>query len=153
MRAPLRLTVLAALLLAGCGRAPDVILSGERLPLRESGGTLVAAPRGLALSAPQANADWTHRNGGPDHALGHPALGGALQSLFSVQIGEGNSRGARITAEPVVAGGRIFTLDARATVQAFSTGGEVLWSQSVVPPDAVRPDASGGGLATDGVKI
>ncbi|CAA9387957.1 MAG: Outer membrane protein YfgL, lipoprotein component of the protein assembly complex (forms a complex with YaeT, YfiO, and NlpB) [uncultured Rubellimicrobium sp.] len=153
MRAPLRLTVLAALLLAGCGRAPDVILSGERLPLRETGGVLVAAPRGLALSAPQANADWTHRNGGPDHAPGHPALGGALQPLFSVQIGEGNSRGARITAEPVVAGGRLFTLDARATVQAFSTGGEVLWSQSVVPPDAVRPDASGGGLATDGATL
>uniref|UniRef100_A0AAN0M6J3 Uncharacterized protein n=1 Tax=Yoonia rhodophyticola TaxID=3137370 RepID=A0AAN0M6J3_9RHOB len=31
-------------------------------------------------------------------------------------IGEGDSRRARITADPVVAGGVIYTLDARATV-------------------------------------
>ena len=38
------------------------------------------------------------------------------RSPSRVPIGEGDSRGARITAEPVVAGGRVFTLDARATV-------------------------------------
>ena len=81
---------------------------------------------GIALPAAQANADWTHRGGGPDHGLGHVALGGSLRPLFSVPIGEGSSRRARITGEPVVAGGRVFTLDARDTVTAFSTAGQAL---------------------------
>jgi outer membrane protein assembly factor BamB len=156
MRAASLALVVTALALAGCGRAPDVVLSGERLPLRDgtlSNGTLVAPPRGIALPAAQAYADWTHRNRAPDHNPGHPALGGALQPLFSVPVGEGNSRAARITAEPVIAGGRIFTLDARATASAFSTGGQLLWQRAVVPPDAARPDAAGGGLATDGATL
>ncbi|EYD77046.1 Outer membrane protein YfgL, lipoprotein component of the protein assembly complex [Rubellimicrobium mesophilum DSM 19309] len=153
MASPLRLTFLAALLLAGCGGPRDVILTGTRYPLRAgtfSNPEPVAAPRGIALPAPVANADWTHRGGGPDHDPGHVALPGALALAFAVPIGEGDSRGARITAEPVVAGGRIFTLDARATVSAFSTGGQLLWRRPVLPPDAAVTDASGGGLSTDG---
>ncbi len=153
---PLRLTFLAALALSACGREADVPLPGDRLPLRA--GTFAtpvvqAAPRGIALPPAQANVDWTHRNGGPDHNAGHPALGGALQPLFALSIGEGDSRRARITAEPVIAGGRIFTLDARATVSAFSTGGQLLWSREVGPPNAQRADASGGGLSTDGTTV
>lgn len=141
-----------ALLLGACGEA-EVILPGERLALRS--GTFanpvpVAAPRGIALPAAIANADWTHRGGGPDHAAGHVALGGALAPLFEVGIGEGDSRRARITAQPVVAGGRVFTMDARATVSAFGVGGDALWSREVVPVADARADASGGGLATDG---
>lgn len=153
---PLLLSFLAALLLAGCGGEPDPILPGERLPLRDgtfSNPVLRGEARGIALPAQARNADWTHRNGGPDHNAGHPALSGTLQPLFSVPIGEGDSRGARITAEPVVAGGRVFTLDARATVSAFSTGGQLLWTREVVPPNAARSDASGGGLSTDGATV
>jgi outer membrane protein assembly factor BamB len=156
-RAPLALTLLAGLALAACNRGDDgPPLAGERLPLRAgtfANPVLVGQPRGIALPAAQANANWTHRNGAPDHNAGHPALGGSLQPLFSVGIGEGDSRGARITAEPVVAGNRIFTLDARATVSAFSTGGQLLWTREVVPPNASRADASGGGLSTDGATV
>ncbi len=156
MRAAPPLLLLVALTLAACGRRDDVILTGERLPLREgtfANPVLRGEPRGLALPPAQANADWTHRGGGPDHLPGHPALGGALQPLFAVAIGEGDSRRSRITAEPVIAGGRIFTLDARATVSAFSTGGQLLWSREVVPPPDSRADASGGGLSTDGATV
>lgn len=152
----LRLSLAALLLLAACGPRPEVPLPGERLPLRSgtyANPVLTAAPRGIALPAPRANADWTHRGGGPDHNPGHLALAGSLQPLFSVPIGEGDSRRARITAEPVIAGGRVFTLDARATVSAFSPGGQLLWSREVVPPDASRSDASGGGLSTDGATV
>lgn len=157
MRGGLLLGVALAALLAGCGRREaDVILSGERLALRD--GTLatpvlVAPPRGIALPAARANADWTHRGGGPDHAAGHVALDRSPSPLFSVPIGEGDSVAARITAEPVVAGGRVFTLDARATVTALSTGGATLWRQEVVPAADARADASGGGLSTDGATV
>ncbi|HVG47374.1 MAG TPA: PQQ-binding-like beta-propeller repeat protein [Rubellimicrobium sp.] len=156
MAAPLRLSFLAVLLLAACGGPPDVILTGARYPLRAgtfANAVPVAAPRGLALPAQVQNANWTHRGGGPDHNPGHVALPSALALAFSVPIGEGDSRGARITAEPVIAGGRVFTLDARATVSAFSTGGQLLWQRQVVPPDAARTDASGGGLSTDGAVV
>jgi outer membrane protein assembly factor BamB len=53
----------------------------------------------------------------------------------------------------VIAGGRVFTLDARATVSAFSTGGQLLWQRQVVPPEAMRSDASGGGVSTDGATV
>ena len=152
----LGLTLIGVVALAGCGGPPEVILTGERLPLRD--GTFnnvlpVGAARGIALPLQTVNADWTHRNGGPDHNPGHPALPGTLTPVFSVGIGEGNSRGARITAEPVVAAGRIFTLDARATVSAFATSGGLLWTRSVVPAGDDRSDASGGGLSTDGTTV
>lgn len=151
----LRLGLLAPLLLVGCGE-PEVILTGERYPLRAgtfSNPVPVAAPRGIALPAPVRNADWTHRGSGPAHDPGHLALPGALSLAFSASVGEGDSRGARITAEPVVAGGRVFTLDARATVSAFSTGGQLLWQRQVVPAGAMRSDASGGGLSTNGAVV
>ncbi|WP_210527474.1 PQQ-binding-like beta-propeller repeat protein [Rubellimicrobium arenae] len=148
-------TLLGALLLSACG-APDEILPGERLPLRAgtfSNAVPVAGPRGLALPPATANADWTHRNGGPAHVGGHPALPATLALAFSVPVGEGDTRRSRITAEPVVAGGRIFTLDARSVVSAFSTSGALLWTRDVRPPSDERADASGGGLATDGATI
>lgn len=150
----LSLTV-ASMALVACG-TPDEILPGERLALRAanvSNATPVAGPRAFALPQATLNADWTHRGGQPDHALPHPALGPALAPLFSVPIGEGDSRRARITAEPVVAGGRVFTLDVRATVTAHTTGGALLWSRDVVPVADARGDASGGGLSTDGATV
>lgn len=154
-RRRLALPVAGLLALSACGAA-DVILPGERSNFRDgfAGQELafVNEARPLSLPAAQANADWTHRGGGPDHALGHAALTG-LQPLFTVPIGEGNSRRARITADPVVAGGRVFTLDARARVQATSTAGAVLWSVDLTPPNDGPEDASGGGLATDGARV
>jgi outer membrane protein assembly factor BamB len=143
-------------LVAACGER-DVILPGDRLDIRDGlagqdvNATNIAQP--ISLPAAVANADWTHRNGGPDHQITHPALPGSLQQVFAVSIGEGNSRRARITADPVVAGGRIFTLDARSQVQATSTGGAVLWTQDVRPSSADPTDASGGGIATNGETV
>ncbi len=146
-------TTLSLFLLAACGER-DVILPGERLDIRDglAGQELVSAnsARPIALPATVTNADWTHRNGGPDHQITHPALPTALQQVFAVPIGEGNSRRARITADPVVAGGRIFTLDARSRVQATSTAGQVLWIQDVRPATSEATDASGGGISTNG---
>ena len=52
-----------------------------------------------------------------------------------------------------MAGGRVFTLDARATVAAHTTGGQPLWTREVVPVADARTDASGGGLSTDGASV
>lgn len=145
-------------LLSACG-ASDVILPGERLDIRAGfGPTQTAAPehneaRPLRLAPAQVNADWTHRSGDPAHFSGHPALGADLGLAFAADIGAGDSRRARITADPVVAGGRVFTLDSRAQVVATSTGGERLWSTNVTPGFEDPADVSGGGLAYAGGRL
>jgi len=147
-------TILAVIvglaLLAGCAER-DVILSGERLDIRaDQTAGFVNEARAISLPAAQVNAEWTHRNGGPTHAIPHPALGASLTQVMAVNIGEGDSRRFRITADPVVAGGRIFTLDAQSQVVATAPSGERLWSRVLgTPTDSLR-SASGGGLASNG---
>lgn len=136
---------LALVALSACGEK-DIILPGTREPIRaEAEQVNRAVP--IILSAPQANASWTHRNGDADHNSSQPALGAALTQIFAVDIGEGDSKGARITADPIVANGIVYTLDARSHVTATTTGGAPVWSADVTPPTDTRSDASGGGLA------
>ncbi|NBD28560.1 MAG: PQQ-binding-like beta-propeller repeat protein [Alphaproteobacteria bacterium] len=151
--------LLALGVLSACGER-DVILPGERLDIRadldgdpQPVAVMANEARPISLPAMVANTDWTHRNGGPDHAITHPALPGTLAPAFSVKIGEGDSRRHRITADPVVAAGRIFTLDSRSQVVATSTGGATLWSRSLAPASDNLRDASGGGLASDGTTV
>ena len=154
MAKSLTAAAIAALVLAACGEQ-EVILPGERLDLRDGTPAQTvqeAVDRAVPLSLPAAsvNADWTHRNGNPAHALSHPALNRGLQPVWSVSIGAGNGRKHRITADPVVANGRIFTMDSRALVSAFTTSGAVLWSTDLTPASDRSDDASGGGVAAAG---
>lgn len=140
-------------MLAACGGGPDVILPGERLDIRGDVPDTVAfvnEARPISLPAPSTNADWTHRNGGPSHSISNPTLAANLTPLFSASIGAGDTRRARITGDPVISGGRIFTIDSRSQVIATSTSGQRLWSSSVIPPTETQRDASGGGLAVAG---
>lgn len=151
-RASTYIVLAMAGLLAACGEK-DIILPGERLDIRGGAAgavSFVNEARPMSLPAAVANADWTHRNGGPTHAVKHPMLSTALTPLFSSDIGTGDTRRLRITADPVVSAGRIFTLDARSQVVATSTGGETLWSRTVIPATDNPTDASGGGLAVAG---
>ena len=143
--------ILAALT-AGCGEH-DVILSGERSDIRGGIAPFVNQVAAVNFAGARANADWTHRNGGPDHQISHPALGAALTQVMTVNIGEGDSRRARITAVPVVSGGVIFTLDARARVSATSTSGASLWAVDVTPGRDSATDASGGGVTVAGGRV
>lgn len=133
--------------LASCGEQ-DVILPGERLDLRPDQ-AIENEVRPINFASPVANANWTHRNGEPDHSIRHPALGANLTQVFSVDIGEGDSRRARITADPVVENGVVYTLDARARVSATNINGTALWSVDLTPSSDGANDASGGGLAVD----
>lgn len=147
-------------LLSGCGEK-ELILPGERFDVRtplESSVPIegepapaqpVAANRSVPISlpAPVTNADWTHRGSNVRHLAPHVALSAQPVRVWSANIGEGNSRRFRISATPVVADGRIFTLDARAGVAATSTGGGTLWQISLVPASDRGGEGSGGGLA------
>lgn len=155
-------------LVAGCANR-ELILDGERVDLRSPNPELVedgaaapdAAPaateenRALPIALPPVvnHASWTHLAGSPAHRVQHPAFSGAPQVIWSAKIGAGNDRKHRITAQPVVADGRVFTLDSRAGVAAHSTAGAPLWTTDLTPASDRSDDASGGGLALAGGRL
>ncbi|WP_242494071.1 PQQ-like beta-propeller repeat protein [Salipiger sp. IMCC34102] len=138
-------TILLLLALNACGE-DDIDLPGLREPIRDDA---VEVNRALpiALPAPQARAEWTHRNGAADHATPQATLSQSPSLAFAVPIGAGESRGTRITADPIVANGMVYTMDATSGVTATTVGGERVWSTQLVPPLQRPTDASGGGLA------
>jgi outer membrane protein assembly factor BamB len=117
--------------------------------------TDLAGVRDVPVSLPgqTSNGDWAQRAGGADHAPGHVALGGSLSRVWSASVGRGDSRKTRIAADPVVSGGRVFTLDSEATVTATGTNGAALWQADLTPAADRSGEASGGGLATGGGQV
>lgn len=138
---------------AACGER-ETILPGERLNVRNAvAGAPEAdqppAPQARSFSAPptSVNADWAQSPVSPGARVTHPALGAALAPVFAVSIGAGDSRKSRLNVDPVVAGGRVFTMDANHQVRATSTSGRSLWSTVLVPLRDRAPEGQGGGLA------
>ncbi|WP_407493543.1 PQQ-binding-like beta-propeller repeat protein [Pseudooceanicola sp. MF1-13] len=157
----LRGTLIGALtLLAACGER-DVILPGKREPLESvlTGSEQLVEEDFVNRSEPVAipgatnNANWLQRPGTPATRVENAALSGNLSQIWAVNIGAGDTRKARITADPVVADGRVFALDSAAKVTAVTTGGGVVWSRDLTPPTDNSGDATGGGLAYGGGKL
>lgn len=146
----LGISVALVLALASCGDREE-ILEGERLDIEGiAEEEVVNRAEPIALPRMTANADWPQVGGNSAHFIPHPALSRDLNRAWSVDIGEGNGKRHRITADPVVAGGRVFTLDSRAGVVAHTTGGKALWTRDLTPQADNEDDASGGGLAVGG---
>lgn len=153
------LAVAGALALSAC--APrELILPGERFDPREvaAGGAAAegsAKPQSVALSLPamRSNAEWAQRGGNARHDAGHVSLGGGLGRIWSAAIGQGDDRRHRISADPVVGGGMVYTLDSRARVVATSIAGGSVWSVDLTPAGESADSASGGGLAYDGGRV
>ena len=153
-------------LMAACADK-EVILQGERFPVRADldasipveGQPAPTAPapaenQSVEISlGPQTGGDWTHRAGNARHLMPHAALSAAPQLAWSAKVGEGSSRKNRIAAAPVVADGRIFTIDAGTGVTATSTSGATLWSTDLTAAFDKGGGQSAGGLATAGGKV
>lgn len=153
------LAMAGLLALAACGER-ELILPGERLDPRAlaiAGEQAEGAAQGqnAALSIPgaRANAEWTQRGGNARHDAGHAALGSGLSRMWSTPIGQADSRRYRITADPVVGGGRIFTMDSRARVSALTPQGQVAWSADLTPGAERADSVSGGGLAYEAGRV
>ena len=137
--------------LAGCGER-ETLLTGKRVDLRGEDPVSVDVSRPISLPAAEARSEWTHLASGPAHDLFHAALRPEPRLAFSAPIGQGDSRRFRITADPVVSGGRIFTVDSRARVMAHSTAGQPLWATDLTRPTDPG-GASGAGLAVRGERL
>lgn len=144
--------------LQACG--PDeLVLEGERLAPREvltgaehaDGAVQAALP--INLPAQQSNAEWTHRGGTPSHALFNAAIGAGTTRVWTADIGQGSGRKHRITADPIVGGGRVYTLDSRARLTATATNGATAWAVDLTPAGENPDSASGGGIAYAGGQV
>ena len=160
-----RVSALVAMALAagGCGifkkgKGPSTPVLGERIAVLTGEGDVAVDPATAALpmSLPQAtvNTEWTQSGGNPTKSMGQLALGNALGRAFSIQAGRGNSLTARLGAEPIVAGGRIFTIDTLGAVRAFDAqSGAQVWSSQTPTERGNQASLYGGGLAYDKGRI
>jgi hypothetical protein len=113
---------------------------------QRSGGRDRSGLAGVAISLPAAetNLSWAQPGGSAAKSLGHLALGPATGQAWGANIGQGSSSRARLAAAPIIAGGRIYTIDSLANLRAFDarTGAQV-WGVGVGRVE----DRSGGSMA------
>jgi outer membrane protein assembly factor BamB len=151
----------AVVLLAGCDR--ETRLEGERFGTRvplvatltgnAAGEAGPEADVARAISLPAANtfSSWTQRGYDAQNRTPHAALSANPTQVWSANIGTGNSRRNRLTADPVAGNGVVFTLDATAGVRAHSvSNGGLVWSADLTAGFDRGGDVSGGGLALSG---
>ncbi|HEY2131455.1 MAG TPA: PQQ-binding-like beta-propeller repeat protein [Acetobacteraceae bacterium] len=155
-----RSALLLPLGLAGCGLFNGDWFGSDKPPLP---GTRIAVmseqnslavdksnPLKVVLPPPTPNADWPQAGGVPSHDMGHPALGQSVAPAWSGRIGTGGGYRRKLTAQPVVSGGRVFTMDSDAVISAFDvTNGHRAWDLETRADDD-RSTNIGGGLAIDG---
>ena len=153
----------AVSLLAGCGlfdrgRGPTTPTVGERISVLGVEGQVEADPAladtPVTVPAPFVNTEWAQSGGNASKSVGHVALGDSLSQAWSVSIGEGSSTSARLASDPIVADGRVYTIDTRANVRAFSADtGAQIWSTQVRGEGSPSEALFGGGVAYDKGRI
>ncbi len=140
---------LSLLVLSAC-EEPEVILPGAREDIRPTEDNETIERRGaqpISIPAQSRNATWPQSPGTSAFRTTNAALSATPQRIWSESIGKGDSRKQRITADPVVAGGLVFTLDSGANVAATTLQGQLAWTTDLIPPSEKDEDATGGGIA------
>jgi outer membrane protein assembly factor BamB len=156
------LMIAAAIAAGGCsvlkkGRPKTPVL-GQRIAVLTSEGDVAVDPATAALPMtlpdPVANTEWTQSGGNASKSVGQLALGTALGRAFTVQAGRGSSLTARLASEPVVAGGRVYTIDTLGAVRAFDgRTGALLWASQTPNDRGNEASLYGGGIAYDNGRI
>lgn len=125
---------------------------GTRIPVLALNQSLqpAAALKGVDFALPPAQAvtEWPLPGGTPEQSVDHVAAGANFEVAWRRKVGDGRARGRHVTATPVIAGGRIFTMDGDATISARDerTGAEA-WSVDLAPRSGRDKEAYGGGIA------
>jgi outer membrane protein assembly factor BamB len=148
--------------LSGCGifrgsDKPKTAVLGERIAVltAESGAEVDAASADLSVTLPpsQVNTEWAQPGGNAAKSMGNPSLAPSLARVWQVKI-EGSTPKARLAAGPVVADGRVYAIDIKAVVHAFSAvNGGKAWSTSLGADSKAQASLFGGGVSFDAGKI
>ena len=88
----------------------------------------------MLLPPPYRNTEWPQPGGFASNAMYHLEASGPLRQLWDADAGKGSDANSRLTASPVIGGGRIFTLDSEAHVYAFdANSGQEIWDKRLAP--------------------
>lgn len=136
----------------------ETAAEGERIAIVAADQTLEVAEAlkgaDFFLPTPETVTSWPLPGGTPEQSVAHADAGGALSIAWKRGFGEGSSRGVHVTAPPVAANGKIYVMDAQATVSAFDAqSGSKLWSVDLRPDSKRDKEAFGGGLAVADGKL
>lgn len=161
------LIILLSLLLVACGGMPKSLspfnkeetkLQGERIAVLKSqegfqvDASLAKLP--VVLPAARSNKDWDQPGGVASNAPGHLEFSGGLAAVWRADIGAGSSDEGRLSASPIVYRDKIYTLDRKGVVSAFSaSSGKRIWRVNLAPQNEKGDEGFGGGLASGDGRI
>ncbi len=162
--------LVAGFALTGCGggtpsipgisslfESEKVPLPGERVSVLATGAggdaTEVESKAPVSLPAPQQNASWSQPGGVASNAPGHLAFAGGGKTVWREDAGSGSNSDGRVIALPIVHGGKVFTLDRKGQVTAFSLSGGRVWRVDLTPEKENSDNGFGGGLAAEGNQL
>jgi len=149
--------VIILAVLAGCG-SNKVPLPGERVSVLQLNKELTVDPTlgetAVRLPKPYVDPDWPQAGGNQAHAMYHLEAGtGALKQIWRASIGSGSDSSNRLLAAPVVADGKVFTLDSQSLVRVFDAEtGKRVWEVDLTP-DTDDDNLFGGGIAVAEGKV
>lgn len=155
MKVNLLLSAATLLLLSACSIFGDgdekAPLEGERLSVMElqknlEPDTALQSDSG-AFTMPKIwkNAFWPQSGGYPNHSMQNLALGDNPQHIWDADIGQGTTARFPLTAQPIVVGEQIFTLDTDFNLTSFNTKtGKKIWDRNVESKAEDDPVISGG---------
>lgn len=147
-----------SLVLSGCGwlgGSDDPPLPGKRVSVLEERADLPRMsgnPDDIRLPPPVPNDDWPMAGGFANHAMHHMTMADAPEMIWRVSAGSGSTARTALMAEPVIGGGRVFTIDSEAEVRAFDlNSGEEAWRVALPDRNNEEDDGYilGGGIAYD----
>jgi outer membrane protein assembly factor BamB len=137
-----------ALALAGCdddnGKAK---YTGTPIPVLPQTNVLIASPVAppVTVPAPASLAEWPQNLANPAHAPGNVAGPTGFNQTWRASAGTSGGYRQPLQASPIIAAGRIFTMDANANVAAFSlTSGDEQWRCYTRPKHNSEQNLSGG---------
>jgi len=100
----------------------------------------------VTLPDPIVNDQWSQPGGNQSKTMGHLALGASPRQAWNVSI-EGSTPQARLASSPVVAGGKLYVIDASAKVIALNAAtGSKVW-QTALPSEGNGRSLFGGGVS------
>jgi len=150
--------------LGGCDTVSDLFEEAEPPPLEGDRLSVISLERQLEpdpgadaitvrLPQPYVNGEWPQAGGYSHHAMHHLAGADALVESWRVRIGSGTDDDGPVLSPPVVAGGRVFTMDSESLISAFDADtGARLWTARPVPEED-NEGSFGGGLAVEGAWV
>lgn len=147
--------IAAAVAASGCGLIRGGTAStpvvGDRVAVLTTETDVAVDPATAALPmtlpVPVANTEWAQSGGNASKSMGHVALGGSIAEAWQVSAGQGTRLDARLASSPVVAQGRVYTIDTTSTVRAFDAqSGAPVWAAQFGAESGNEQALFGGGV-------